>query len=158
MSVQLNKAMREPQIEDGQHDTALTLFYKPIIAKEGSPAAHKNHMEKAEFLLPLPDGRLASCEMILSPFSIYISSKHPNLYIFVPNSDQDNLNGIIVIASETAIRICYHKGWPQMLVSKVRNLSDCKHSDVLTQIQICHIPTDVQFSICSNLIKSIKFN
>ena len=27
MSVQLNKAMREPQIEDGQQDTALTLFF-----------------------------------------------------------------------------------------------------------------------------------
>ncbi len=38
MSVQLNKAMREPQIEDGQYDTALTLFLF-INANEERPEA-----------------------------------------------------------------------------------------------------------------------
>lgn len=115
-------------------------------------------MGKAEFLLPLPDGRLASYEMLLSPFSIYRIISHPNIYILVPESNQNNLKDIIIIATENGIRICHHKGWPPMLVSKVRNLTDCKQKDSLTEIEICSIPEEVRFSICSNLINSIQYN
>lgn len=114
-------------------------------------------MEEAEFLLPLPDGRLASCEMLLSPFAIYIVNKHPNLYLLISHSIQENLNGILIVASEIGIRICHHKGWPKMLVSKLHNLTDCKHKDGLIQIQHSDIPTDVQYSICSELIKEIQY-
>lgn len=119
---------------------------------------HNKSMEEANFLLPLPDGRLASYEMILSPFTVYNISKHPNLYILIPKYNQKNLNGIIIIASEIGIRICHHKGWPKMLVSKIHNLADCKHRDGLIQIQRRSIPADIQYTICSKLIKSIQYN
>lgn len=115
-------------------------------------------MEQAEFLLPLPDGRLASYEAILSPFLLYTVPKHPNLYLLIPKSEQENLKGIVIVASENKIRICHHKGWPNMMVSKLLNLTDCKHLDGIIQIQLCKIPSDVQYSICSNLIKSLTSN
>lgn len=45
-----------------------------------------------------------------------------------------------------------------MMVSKLLNLTDCKHLDGIIQIQLCKIPSDVQYSICSNLIKSLTSN
>lgn len=131
-------------------------FINQSNANERMTAAY-NSMEEAEFLLPLPDGRLASYKMILSPFVIYRLSKHPNLYLLLPKYNQKNLNGIIVVASESGIRMCHHKGWPKMLVSKVRNLTECKQKDSIIQIEYYNIPTDIQSSICSNLIKSIQY-
>ena len=120
--------------------------------------AADNNMEEAELLLPLSDGRLASYEMILSPFEIYGIRKHPNLYLLIPKSNQKNLNGIIVVATESGIRICHHKRWPKMLVSKVRNFIDCKYRNGLVKVEFNSVPTDIQYSICSNLIKSIQYN
>lgn len=114
-------------------------------------------MLKAEFRLPLPDGGHISNEEAFSPFTIYAVSKRQESYLLIPKQDQECLHGIIVVATEAGIRICLHKGWPKMFVSKVRQVLDCNSQHKFIKIDYQNIPTDIQNSIVDKLIRQIKY-
>ena len=114
-------------------------------------------MLQAEFLLPLPDGGYISNEEAFSPFTIYAIKKHQESYLLIPKQSQERLQGIIIVATEAGIRICMHKGWPKMFVSKVRQVLDCKNHNMFLKIDYQNIPTDIQDSIVDNIIRQIQY-
>lgn len=114
-------------------------------------------MPEAEFRLPLPSGGNISYGEAFSPFIIYAVRGHSECYILIPKQDQENLQGIIIVANEAGIRICQHKNWYNMFVYKVLQNVNCKDQSKFIKIDHCQIPTDVQGTIVDNLIKQIQY-
>lgn len=114
-------------------------------------------MRKAEFRLPLQGGGNISYEEAFSPFIIFSIEKRQESYILLPKQDQENLKGIVIVANNSAIRICQHRGWPKMFVSNVHQILDCKDQKNFLKIDYEKIPIEVQYSIVSNLIKQIQY-
>ena len=114
-------------------------------------------MLKAEYRLPLPDGGNISFEEAFSPFIIYAVKKRQESYLLIPKQNQHGLKGIIIVATEAGIRICQHKGWPSTLVSKIRQMINCKDQNIILKIDYSNIPTDLQDVIVDNLIKQIPY-
>lgn len=114
-------------------------------------------MLESRFSLELPSGDLITYEEIFSPFEIYVTRKHLDVYILIPKPEQESLQGIVIIGNATSIRICKFKGWPRAFVPNIRQSVNCCHNNMFSLIDYANIPTDIQDTIASKLIKHISY-
>lgn len=116
-------------------------------------------MYKAEILFQLQSGEFITSEDAFSPFEIYSVKKNIDCcYILIPKSGIPELKDIIIVASESGIRICKSDGWPRKLVSKIAQVVNCPSQDKLYKIEYRNIPTDIQYSIANNLVNEYNKN
>jgi len=109
-----------------------------------------------EFLLPLPSGQIISYEEILSPFDIYSYGRKYESWILIPKEEQKGLQGIIIYANETGIRVLHRNNSFGGIVSKLKTTSTCPKSE-FKKIGLVKITTDIIGNICEQLVLEIHY-
>lgn len=114
-------------------------------------------MLEAKFELQLPNGERISYEEAFSPFIVYDARKARDCYLLIPRQEQEKLQGVVIIANGTGIRICYREGWPKGFVSKVKHIVCCKDHKEFQEIDYRKIPSELQYKIGAALTQQIQF-
>ena len=105
----------------------------------------------------LPSGELISYDDIFSPFEIYVVASHPNSYLLIPKQNQEELDGVVIVANSVGIRICRRGGWPKSVVPNIHTIIACKSNNKLSLVGYQSIPLQCQDVICDRLVKQIKY-
>lgn len=114
-------------------------------------------MLTAEIKLPLPGGGWITYEEALSVFTVYAVTKRQDCYILIPKPETEGIQGKIIVANETGIRICHNDGWSEEFVSNVLKEIANKDGGKLMKMESKYIPTDMQYKITSELINQIQY-
>ena len=114
-------------------------------------------MLTAEFLIPLPSGELIRYEEVFSPFDIYSITGRNETFLLLPKKETKGFEDFIIIANHCGIRICRRTGYPLNLSSKIKNIIVCKANSAIIKTTWKHIPTYIQNTVCSQLVKAIKY-